>query len=246
MSVGKCYPSHNLVLLVHRRCLKAHKLRNILHTTTSDTIYIATSQLQLEPQRRVRRLDVDLAALLSALRPRRAPLHRLPAHALHLHGAPAALARGVLRLRVPLDRRPKPLAGADVERALVRRVERDARGRVGGARVEREGVLDWGVDDGEGEGGVGGVRGDVERAPGRGCCGGLEGHLGVDVATRVGIVRREVKGEKEMKDIPVGGAEDEVGGLLIVAAGEVRVDVDGRVGGLELELGGRVELATDG
>ena len=103
---------------------------------------------------------------------------------LHLHVPPAALARGVLRLRVPLDRRPEPLAGVDVERALVRRVEGDARGRVGGVRVEREGVLDWGVDDGEGEGGVGGVRGDVEAAPGRGCRGGLECHLGVDVAVR--------------------------------------------------------------
>ena len=37
-----------------------------------------------------------------------------------------------------------------------------------------------------------------------------------------------------------------MGGLLIVAAGEVRVDVDGCIGGLELELGGRVELAADG
>ena len=75
-------------------------------------------------------------------------------------------------------------------------MEGDARGRVGGARVEREGVLDGRVDDGECEGGVGGARGDVEAAPGRGCRGGLERHLGVDVAVRIEMVSSERENEE--------------------------------------------------
>ena len=112
--------------------------------------------LKRQLKRRVRRLDLDRAPALALLIPRNktpdlpAPDRGEP----HVALAPAA--RGVLD-RGPLDLRAEEHGREQVERALVRLVERDPGGRVGRVRVEGEGGGDGRVDEGEVERGVGGA-----------------------------------------------------------------------------------------